>query len=370
MPAIRPIFFIILVNLISLFCFSQSREKLKDKSFNPSVFEEFKVEIKKKKNELEKAFNFNEALFIDCRPDSSKIGFALVGQNTEYHRIILPQSAGQYFTQQSRLFIAPGDPTRGEIVFLIKQLWVSEAIVQPKDFGRSMLVGPIDYFSYCYLNTDCYRMKDGQCNYIGNIDTVYSLRKWIANAADDLLKKTLIQSLSKGDSLFEKVSPSRPPFQLDELRKTCRSDFDFAVLKSVPSTPGVYLSYDDFLNNHVHYPNFQVDHDKKTEQLKVDGMEDSLLNHAWGYFDGKDLKIHLNQNYYRLVRSNNTFEVAGPRTITRIFSSTQKIVNTAIAVFISGLASGGFTLLAMNSTNKIMNELVPYQLDVRDGLLY
>ena len=74
-----------------------------------------------------------------------------------------------------------GSANNGDITFVLKHLWVSEVIVEAT-FGKSLLTGPIDYLSFCYLNTDCYSSVNGEYTLLGNICLLYT-----SDAADDLL---------------------------------------------------------------------------------------------------------------------------------------------------------------------------------------
>jgi hypothetical protein len=256
------------------------------------------------------------------------------------------------------------------MVVIIKQCWISEAIVKPATYGRSMLVGPLDYMSYCYFNADCFQLKNDSCTYIGNIDTVYSLRKWIANGADDLFSKTLKEISRQSLSLFSTGKKASRSFSLEQVRSAYLSEVQPEVSLNKKTQRGIFLSYEDFLANKTSYPDFKTKNEKGFEYLSTDGVDDSVLDKAWGYFDGADYYMHINENYYRMVRSGNTFDVIGPRNITQIYSKKDKIINSTITAFFNGLASAGLDLMMMGSTNKIMKELVPYQLDLRDGLLY
>jgi hypothetical protein len=149
-----------------------------------------------------------------------------------------------------------------------------------------------------------------------------------------------------------------------------QSGFDFPVLQVTQPTKGVYYSYADFLNNTPAITEFTVVKDKKTETLSSPGADEGLLNKAWGYFDGTDLQVHINNNYYRMSRHQNTFEIAGPRTLDKFYGTADKILNTSVGAFFGGLTSAGFVMLVMGSDNKLLKELVPYQLNILDGLVY
>ena len=244
----------------------------------------------------------------------ANLALSLRGANTEYHRVVFPKPAATYMTEKTIPFLSNGSANNGNLTFVLKHLWVSEVIVKAT-FGKSLLTGPIDYLSFCYLNSDCYSSVNGEYTLLGNIDTVISIKRWMVGAGEDLLKKTLIDLLQTGDSLFVLQTKKNEPISYDALIKKTQADFDLPILKSSQPERGIYMTYADFLNNNPSIKEFNVIKDKKTESL-------------------------------------------------------DKIINASVATFFSGIAAGGFTLLVMGSTNKIMKELIPYQLNIRDGALY
>jgi len=128
---------VVLFSCAASVCLSQSRERLKEKTFNPFAFEAFKVEIKKiKDNPLE--LGYGNALFIDCRADSSRIGFALTGINTEYHRMVFPKPAAAYLTEKAAGLIAGNSNSKNSLVYVLKHLWIKEVIVPPGTWGQEL----------------------------------------------------------------------------------------------------------------------------------------------------------------------------------------------------------------------------------------
>lgn len=367
-------------SLIILFLFTSlsdyaqpRRERLKESGFDPNSFPEFKTGFSKKKKDYPWVVDFNAVQFLDMRSDTSKVGFILAPVNSftdEYHRVVFPKPAAEYLTKTMKDFYT-GDPDAGaSLTIVLRQLWVSERMVTPNTVGRQILVGSIDQLSYCYLGADCYASSGGQHQYLGNIDTVVSVRRLLTNAADDLFRKTMFEALNKANILFKKSDKASTAINTDALHQQYYKSISHPVLQVEEPARGVYLTYPEFLQNKPSFINFTVERTKKKEIMHCPGIEDSLLAKAWGYYDSTGLNIHMNDNYYRAVRTQNTFEVAGPRTILSLYSTEEKIFTAVVESFFSGLASGGLSLALMGGHNKTMKELVPYQLNVFDGTVY
>ncbi len=363
---------LLLLLLISpAFCLSQSREKLKENSFNSDNFKEFPIEIKTGKKDKPLDVHYGSAGFIDARADSSKLGFTLAGASAdmEYHNIIFPKPAAAYLGEKATSLLNTDPAKTGRLVFVLKHLWVTERIIRAPAL-KSILTGPINYLSLCYVNSDCYSAENGRYTYLGTVDTVVSFKRWLVGSADELLKKTLTDLLNTGESLLMSTDTRPAAISYEELIQKIRSGFDLPILQANQPAKGVYYTYIDFLNNKPSVTDFTVIKDKKTETLSNPGGDDVLLNKAWGYFDGTDLQVHINNNYYRMSRHQNTFEIAGPRTLDKFYGTGDKIFAATLNGFFGGIVSGGVTLMMMGSANKIVKELVPYQLNIADGLVY
>lgn len=351
-------------------CKAQYRERLKESSFDPASFEEFTIELKKKKKEYPWVVDFSKTEFIDCRSDTSKLGFVMAGQFNDYHRVIFPQPTAAYLSETMQKFYNSNPDTKENVAFVLKHLWVSERLVTPATYARSLLIGSIDYLSFCYVNVDCYAESNGQYKLIGKIDTVVSVRKWIVNAADDLIKKTFFEAISKANVFFKNRNNAETSIDRERLIANYKSGFDFPVLKAANLTKGVYLNYNEFLNNNPSVKGFEVVKTKKTEIIKSENIADSVLARSWGYSDGTTLNIRVANNYYRAVRLANTFEIAGPRELATMYSGEEISLQITLAVFFQDFVRGGLIISAMGGHNRIMKELVPYQLNIKEGTLY
>jgi hypothetical protein len=148
------------------------------------------------------------------------------------------------------------------------------------------------------------------------------------------------------------------------------NQFNYPILKTSEPKKGIYRNYEDFLNNNPVEGDFEVKTEKPVTWLSSNTIDTAVTNAAWGYSDGKDIYKHLNESYYKMNRVQNTFELAGPRVIRSLFTKEQIFFKTAVSHFLGGISSGGITLLFLLNDEKIMRELVPYQLNIKEGTFY
>ena len=71
-----------------------------------------------------------------------------------------------------------------------------------------------------------------------------------------------------------------------------------------------------------------------------------------------------------MTRVQNTFELAGPRQIKKIYSKNGEFFGVAVNSFLRGIIGGGTTIFLIFSDKSIMNELIPYQLNIQKGTFY
>ena len=340
---------------------SQKREILKQNKFNSATFKPYEVEVKKKWFDSVKLYFPGDVEFVDERADKSKLGFVRMGEDNSFFNMLFPQQSIGYINSSFHHIIKP-TTNQIKLRIVVRHMWMAQIIT--KSTSR---ITEKAYIIYCYFKADYYREVNGMVQLAGELDTVFSMRKWMGHGSDDLMKKTLITALTQCDSL---VASSNAYYPIKMLSDSLDNQFNYPILKTNAPKKGVYYSYGDFLNNNPKEEGFDVKANKNVTYLVTNTSDTSVTNAVWGYSDGNDIYKHLNESYYKMNRVQNTFELAGPRAITKIFTRKEVIVRVALSSFLYGLSGGGFALLLVNSDKKIMSELVPYQLNINEGTFY
>lgn len=133
------------------------------------------------------------------------------------------------------------------------------------------------------------------------------------------------------------------------------------VLQKGQKKRGLYLTYEQFLNDTPTPANFEVERDKLSDALFVKNSKGNyeLVRNLWGYCDGENRYIKSGEKYFQLCRYNNTFYFYGAKYI-------QKFVSEDI-----GTAS---VLNVVTNTNRKITKYTlnyyPFQLEIMDGKFY
>ncbi len=345
----------------------QIRQILTEDNFNSAGFKTYEIEIKKKWFD---SVHLNFAYpveFMDARADKSKLGFIRMGETNSFYNFDFPGQDIAYINSKLTDLTTSSIDT-GRVLVVINHLWISQIIVKSTR-ADGFFKDDKAYISFCNFDADYYLQKDNSIRYLGKLDTVISIRKWIGKVADELLKETLKVSLSNCNKLIPS-SPFNPGFASELLFDSLKNKFSYPILTSSSPQKGIYRNYEDFLSNRPIEDDFAVKTDKKRTILQSSVHDTSVSNKAWGYSDGRNIYKHLNESYYKMNRVENTFELAGPRSITKLYAPKEAFLRTAVDAFLFQFAAVGITLMMMQSNEKIMKELVPYQLNIKEGTFY
>jgi len=343
----------------------QNREILKRNKFNSDSFKPYEIEVKKKWFDSVKIGFSGDVEFVDERADKSKLGFVRMGEANSFFNMLFPEQSIKY-VNSSFYHIIKSTNKNIRLRIVIRHMWMSQIITEPTGKFTDNI-----YLCFCYFKADYYREVGGMVQFAGQLDTVISLRKWMGHASDDLMKKTLITALTHCDNL---PASSNPYYPVKLLSDSLDNQFNYPILKTDLPKKGIYLNYEYFLNNDPEEADFETETKKGRTYLVCNKIDTSLTNAAWGYSDGINVYKHLNEGYYKMNRVQNTFELAGPRSVSGTHTKKKVFFGVTIMAFFNGISPfivlPLFGFSAGAGETKIMKELVPYQLNIKEGTFY
>ncbi len=353
--------------MLNLSVTGQIRQILTEDNFNSAGFKTYEIEIKKKWfDSIHLNFTY-PVEFIDSRADKSKLGFIRMGETNSFYNFDFPGQDIAYINSKLTDLTTSSIDT-GRILVVINHLWISQIIVKSTK-ADGFFKDDKAYISFCNFDADYYLQKGKSIRYLGKLDTVISIRKWIGKVADELLKETLKVSLSKCNELIIDP-PLNSYFSGELLIDSLKNKFSYPILTSGSPKKGIYRNYEDFLYNRPIEVDFEVKADKKGTILRSNLHDTSVTHKAWGYSDGENIYKHLNESYFKMNRVENTFELAGPRSISKLYAPKEVFLRTVVDAFLLQFGAVGITMKIMHSNEKIMRELVPYQLNIQEGTFY
>jgi hypothetical protein len=351
------------------------RQRLKEDSFDPASFGKIEVEIGKVKKKQVLASHFVHCTFLDARPDTSKVGFARFGNYQRFHRLVMVPNCTDYLAQDYPSFLAPLAEAKDSLVLVLHRFWLSE---------RYYKDNPNVTHSYCHIVADCYKRQNGWLLPLGPVN-VFEKEGWIVHNYKPLLRDAMASLLAKADTAFATRQPIGTAVSWEGLQQQIANKFKFPILTAPQAGKGLYLTYNDFVNNRPTPVDFKVDEGKRKDVIVAPTLDTSVTNHVWGYSDGQHHYIRLAKHFHQLVHNGQTFDLAAPRLFKSNGLRPDGTFVTEVIVGTTGLSTnyfslrpdagdifGGLVVSVLSALDSYVrsNELVPLQLDLSTGTLY
>lgn len=338
---------------------AQSRkDRFAKETFNTARFKEYEVKFNVKKSDRIDV-HFASIIVEDKRADTSKIGFMRPGTDKPNYRFTLPDQDDKYL-QQKILQLIAGSGGSDTLLLSLKTLWLHQVNVQASGL-KSIVLSNENQLSHCNIYADIYLLKQNQRIPLGIIDTALFKRGWIANNADEILKRVLEYTVKSCDDLYQNPQKDLPvkTQQVEELR--------FPILQTTTPKKGIYFTYQNFLDNDPDTSFFTVEMKSESRLLRSPVKSNLLLDKCWGYCDETGLYINIDKDFYKLNKSNNTFDVWGPASVEVRNTLAGKIIYTAISypIFKPYVDLSSF----LEPSRATRNYMKFYQLDIRSGIL-
>ena len=356
-----PRLFLLFILICTCIIASSQKKKTRfdSESFDASKFKPLPVEIKTKGDPLLDA-HFSSVIVRDFRADKSKLGFCRAGEKIEDCRFVFPSDDEQYLNKKINKLFSRDAKSADTIVLVLKNLWLYQTQQQAGAVKRE-LTGEIQLISHCFIHCDVYSSNSGMTTSLGIIDTILTSNGWIVNKGDNLLKDALVSSLSMCDSMLQ----ANQSLAHTDVTKP---DLNLPVLSAEHPKKGVYLSFKDFVNNNPDTSSFQTEVNGRKRILKSSAYHDSIISKCWGYSDGEFIFMNINNDYYRLNRSQNTFDLKGPYTVDIKNTVFSKIFRTAVSYSLVDAPFVDVSELA-KPAHQTFEFLKYYQLDIYTGWL-
>lgn len=345
---------------ISFTIYGQRRKlRFEQETFNAASFKLFPLQVKTSKNNTTST-PFRYVLLTDNRADKSKVGFVKAGQKIEDYPFVFSDSAATFLTKKLNKLISPDSTATDTLSIRLNNLWLYQT-TELASMVKQALTNSENYFTNCYLQADLFRIKNNIPVYIGSTDSSISERGWIGNACNKTLKEALITALEIASQKFN--AETLPANHL--IYPVAGS---YPIQQTMHPAKGIYLRYTDFLNNTPFPVDLTVEQKTFSRKLTSSGLSDSVIADCWGYCDETgSIFMNIENDFYKLNRSENTFDVLAPLLV--------EIRNTSLGIFLNFMANyyiskpyiDPFLLVQPNSRS--VEILRPFQLDISTGRL-
>jgi hypothetical protein len=302
---------------------------------------------------------FKDVRVFDKRFDTSKLGYLFSGPH--YKNIVLKpslSSAVEDYFRKNFVFATESDKI---LVVMLKTTWMHEmrsGEEDVEDFNNEL-----QKLSKCIFKADVYSSENNSYQALVRVDTSLENKNPLVNVSSVLLLNSLNYTADKILSLDlnqlftkkTKINETDVMNYYDQRLKKPRITNDLLQR-------GVYLTFDDFLNNRLTAYKFSLEQDEESDYMYIEeNGGEKLFTDFWGFSDGENLYIKLGFNFFKLTKDNNTYSFWGCRRAVHITPSRNK--NRVVRYM-------AFGNLANLRNAKLKNLLRPMQLDMESGKAY
>lgn len=336
----RFFFFYLLASIAFLNSYSQNK-KLDE--FNFSKFHKKQFSIKTS-GKVDFAMTTPDHIrIIDWRADTTSIGF----RTNDYFTI--PDISTAFKNQLLSLidFKKDSNLAASNVVVCLQKIWITHHLKRVNNNWQEGIIWKVD----------CFKKVGDSFTYLCRLDT--TIENTTARLSPfDLVPLCLQSTAEKIDSALHQPDQSDQYADLNQFKNHFN---DIPILQDGQKNKGLYLTYQQFLNNTPSVADFKIEKEKFTDGLFVINSSGTyeLIRNVWGYCDGQNMYIKSGEKYFQLCRVNNTFYFYGAKNVNKSVHNDP------------GTAS--LFNLATNSDRKITKYYIsyyPFQLDIVDGNFY
>lgn len=311
----------ILIACIITFCWLPGMAQHENPDNNRIDFDRFDIKeiaLTATKTPLISSHSYADIIIRDCRFDTATLGFMHkhTFDKTRYIRFKngFSVSIREYFVSsvQNLLSTEPGKP---ELIIAVKRIWLSDDLLTTHSNEKNLRK---DYpkFSGISICLEYLAKQDNQYTPLMRFDTTISGSKSVAANADEYIAEALFESYQQFNSRsVELLLKSSKKYAAEHIDKMYSGRFALPIL-TTPVQKGIYLTFNEFKNNAPSIKDFTIASDRKTDNLYyIDASgKEVLLRSLYGYSDGNNIYIWTSDNFYRLYKTGNTFNLYAARS--------------------------------------------------------
>ena len=357
----RPILFL----LVILFCGYNIKaqeaiqNKLSPLEYKPTIIE------------LGKSFpsSLHKFIFIDEREDTTRMGF-FWGTNRQYY-FMFPKPAAIYLNE--KINSKKGNIPIDTLYVGIKRLWISQVNLPPSVL-RTFLVNSFSTVGYCNVICNFYKKRDDTYYLLYTYNSINSKNGYLGNIHDKLIENNLLAMALVADSIsdIKNIPPTAQRVYQPGIKQNKP-----AILTSQKLNDGIYLSFEDFLNDRPVKLTFDYIISDAQEKIKLAEIrnDDSIFTQlSWGFCKNNTAYIRIGSRFSKLTKVEETFEL-------RAVESLQNRYGKDVDAFWLGFdiardLRSGFPIFALSDiishkkTPEAILRTMPFKLDIETGKVY
>lgn len=365
----------IFITLLTIFSLAAAAQKRVPASNGEVDFENFAyrtVSLNKSDNKITPGFFISDILVLDYRFDSSMLGFMQTNFPNNKNRLKLKNGTTQdirsYLLSSINSSNLTTDTSAYQLICIIKKLLLSDEIYTSETDQNYTDKTNDTKKSGIKLQLDFFVKKKEDYIPLYDFDSTITGAATVRKSSAYYLQHSLFTSLQKLNSFSpEKIKTLRGKYNWDEIEQYYLKRFTVPILEETPQK-GVFLSLEEFRKNAPSITKYEIIAGKKTDELYCydDSGKAILLRNVFGYSDGENTFIESSGNFFKLIKTNHTFNLYGAKSFRK---SGHKKKPPYVPLLGVGLATG-VIIVEDRSGAKYNLKLSPYQLDLETGIIY
>jgi hypothetical protein len=361
--------FVLLFGTIHLY--GQSNTKVDHEwVFNNSALVHKEINLSTKAQPVSSFPYLEKIEVIDLRSDTLGIGFKT--RNSEKKNTLfvlnggLKTAFGKFISSTSK-FNSSNNGYTAHVV--VKEFWLKEFEADEDDKDKVLDKSgwnTVNKKSSLKIYFDFYLSKDEEYFAAYRFDTLAIGFLNINEFTDAYLSGILHYSFARLQSIEPaSYTQNKRKFSRSELVKYYQEKWNKPMLTDSQYVRGVYRSFSEFVNNRPSISNFVVRKDKLADVLYITekGQEMTPIRDVWGYCDGKNLYIKSGENYFMLVRVQNSFYFLGSQELTKSRDDLNSTSTYGYDPFSNRATQPGVGVYTRN-------RLLPMKVDMEKGSVY
>lgn len=367
-----------IILILLLFAVKSNAQEKEDPDKNKIDFSSFSTKsilLPKPDTIIIPGFTVNDIVVLDNRFDTSTLGF--MQKDADDRKRFIKCKNGDtkaihdYIFQTIHPAETPTDTAGHSLVCIIQKLWLSDILNNSREpAGNRKVTEPK---SGIMIRLDFLVKKSQDCKLLYQFDTTMAYtKKSVSGHVTEYLANALSHSLRKlGQTTTAIIEKKKKVYNWSQIIQYTKKKFDIPILLDTPRR-GVYVTFTEFRNNTPSIKEFTIVPDKKNDDVYVkdkDGKE-VLLSQVFGYSDGQHIYIRSSENFFKLYRSGNTYNLYGAKSLRKV--SDIRWGENAIAGAIFGAGSPDIMLTPRRDRPGYVFKLrhYPLQLDMETGDVY
>lgn len=276
------------------------------------------------------AVPFSKINVVPSLWDSTSLGFVQVGLGNKKIRAVPGNDYTHYLqsyidSQYSDMF----SPGGAELLFIVKSLRINERTFSMSE-NAFVRLNAVAWISKKDSNLYSFVCNFDTVLLTGGMDVTARHGRNIAKAFDLLLKKCVENNGVNGtDSAFR--------YSRQEILAAADDRFNIPALKNEMMNDGVYVSFDDFLNNNPSIKDYNVKEKKKKATIFAAGSNTELT--PWGICRQGEVYKYMKGHLVAIERNDNSYIISD--YLDNIKRRNKGILWGAIIGGVAGGAIGG-----------------------------